>query len=219
MECELLGGNITGAYWFPSDVTAIYPSRTAMSHSYSTSTFAIVPPPTFLDASSAPSANYAYERSKVPGEPLLYMSGATRSGWAIYQTEAILDRLNLPELAFLTVDGTENLLPTEGSKHGYTIIDRDRQPQVIAQFHELFTALKADPLLGSDDEYGIYDDDEIAPALARDYVSSNPCYDTRNVAGDEGQSADYLFVYLRSILAVIENARAEGLWAVHELDF
>jgi hypothetical protein len=38
------------------------------------------------------------------------------------------------------------------------------------------------------------------------------------VAGDEGQSADYLFTYLRSILAVIENAHAEGLWAVHVLE-
>jgi hypothetical protein len=187
-----------------------------MSHSYDTWTFAIVPTPSLPDGSSAPSTSYAYERSKAAGEPLVYMSGTTRSGWAIYQTQAILNRLNLPALAFLTVSGTENLLPTEGDKLGYSIIDSTRQPQVIAQFHEFFARLKADPMLACDDEYGMYDDDEIAPALARDYVSSNPVYD-RNVAGEDGQRADYLFVYLRSILKVIENAHAEGLWAVHKL--
>jgi hypothetical protein len=188
-----------------------------MSHAYSTATFAIVPPPSLPDGLSAPSSSYAYERSKVPGQPMVYTDGLTRSGWALYQTRDILTRLDLPALAFLTVEGTENLLTTERDMHGYSIIDGTRQPEVIAQFRDFFAQLKADPMLASDDEYGIYDDDEISPALARDYVSSSPPFD-RNVAGDEGQSADYLFTYLRSILAVIENAHAEGLWAVHVLE-
>jgi hypothetical protein len=190
-----------------------------MSHSYGTSTFVIVPPISFPEGfPAAQSATYAYERSQVSGEPLVYMRGDTRSGWALYQTGIILKRLDLPALAFLTVDGAENLIPTEGDRHGYTIIDSARQPEVIAQFHAFFAQLKADPMLAEDDFYGTYDDDQIAPALARDYVSSNPAYDPE-VWGEDGQSADYLFTFLRSVLAVIANARAEDLWAVHELNF
>jgi hypothetical protein len=190
-----------------------------MSHTYDTTTFAIVPPASSSEGLPAtPSSTYAYERSQVPGEPLVYTWGATRSGWAIYQTGIILKRLDLPALAFLTVDGAEHPLATEGGQHGYTIIDTARQPEVIAQFHAFFAQLKADPMLAEDDFYGTYDDDEIAPALARDYVSSRPSLDSE-VWGEDGQSADYLFTFLRSILAVIENARAEGLWAVHELSF
>lgn len=191
-----------------------------MSHTYDTSTYAIAPDPGLPDGSSGPPTSiYSYGRIRPEGEALLYTSGATRSGWAIYQTEAILSRLNLPALAFLTDGGTENLLPTEGCKHGYAIIDSARQPEVIAQFHELFARLKENPMLAADDDYGIYDDDQIAPALARDYVSANPCYDYLNVDGEDGQSADYLFVYLRSVLAVIENAKVAGLWAVHRLNY
>lgn len=190
-----------------------------MSHSYGTTTFAIVPPASGArDLPAKPSSTYAYERSKVPGEALVYTWGDTGSGWALYQTEAILKRLDLPALAFLTVDGTEHSLPTEGDKHGYTIIDSARQPEVIAQFHVFFAKLKEDPMLAEDDRYGVYDDDQIAPALARDYVSSSPAYDPQ-AWGEDGQSADYLFTFLRSVLAVIENARKEGLWAVHELSF
>jgi hypothetical protein len=36
--------------------------------------------------------------------------------------------------------------------------------------------------------------------------------------GDEGQSAEYLFVYLRSILEVVKNANASGLVVVHVLE-
>jgi hypothetical protein len=189
-----------------------------MSHTYDTTTFAIRPPTCPSEGLSAmPFTTYAYERSQIPGEPLVYTSGATRSGWAIYQTGFILEKLNLPALAFLTVDGAENLLRTEDGQHGYTIIDSARQPEVIAQFHAFFAQLKAEHMLAEDYE-GRYGYDEILPALARDYVSSQPAYDPQ-VWGEDGQSADYLFTFLRSILAVIENARAEGLWAVHELSF
>lgn len=189
-----------------------------MSHTYDTTTFAVVPPASpSAGLPAEPSTTYAYERSQVPGEPLLYTSGATRSGWAIYQTGVMLEKLNLPALAFLTVDGSEKLLPTEGDRHGYTIIDSARQPEVIAQFHAFFAQLKADHML-AEDYAGMYGYDEILPALGRAYVSAQPAYD-RQVWGEDGQSADYLFTFLRSILAVIENARTEGLWVVHELSF
>ena len=189
-----------------------------MSHTYYTTTFVIVPPASLSESLPAePSTTYAYERSQVPGEPLLYTTGATRSGWAIYQTGYMLEKLNLPALSFLTVDGAENPLPAEGGQHGYTIIDSVRQPAVIAQFHAFFAQLKAEHMLAEDYE-GRYGYDEILPALTRDYVSSQPAYD-RQVWGEDGQSVDYLFTFLRSILAVIENAQAEGLWAVHELNF
>jgi hypothetical protein len=44
-----------------------------------------------------------------------------------------------------------------------------------------------------------------------------PGYD-RCVNGDEGLGADYLFVYLRSLLAVIENGHAEGKTVVYQLE-
>jgi hypothetical protein len=98
-----------------------------MSHTYDTTTFAIRPPTCPSEGLSAmPFTTYAYERSQIPGEPLVYTSGATRSGWAIYQTGFILEKLNLPALAFLTVDGAENLLRTEDGQHGYT--HRQRPP-------------------------------------------------------------------------------------------
>ena len=116
-----------------------------MSPACDTTTFAIVPPASLPDGLPAkPSTTYACERSQVPGEPLRYTTGATRSGWAIYQTGYMLEKLNLPALAFLTVDGAENPLPAEGGQHGYTIIDSDRQPEVIAQFHAFFAQLKAE---------------------------------------------------------------------------
>ena len=62
--------------------------------------------------------------------------------------------------------------------------------------------------------YGV---DEIAEAVARDYVSSRPAFDYRNVRGDEGQGADYFFTWLRSILRVVEVAQARGQAVVHQL--
>lgn len=67
------------------------------------------------------------------------------------------------------------------------------------------------------EEFGIYSDGEVEAALQRDYVCPNPAFDP-HVSGDEGQSADYLFVYLRSILEVMQNANAEGLAVVHVLE-
>ena len=37
------------------------------------------------------------------------------------------------------------------------------------------------------------------------------------VRGDEGQGADYLFTWLRSILRVMELAQADGRAVIHEL--
>ena len=60
------------------------------------------------------------------------------------------------------------------------------------------------------DDAGNIDVDDAAKALARDYVSSKPAYDYGNVRGDEGEGADYLFTWLRSVLRVIEVALSEG---------
>ena len=73
---------------------------------------------------------------------------------------------------------------------------------------------EADAWADTDGMLGV---DEIAEAVARDYVTSMPAYDYRNVRGDDGQSADYYFTWLRSILRVVEVAQARGQAVVHQL--
>jgi len=72
--------------------------------------------------------------------------------------------------------------------------------------------------MDADTDGSMFGVEEAAAALARDYVSSKPAYDYGNVRGDEGQGADYLFTWLRSVLRVIEVAHAEGRSVVHVLE-
>jgi hypothetical protein len=67
------------------------------------------------------------------------------------------------------------------------------------------------------EDYGCLGEGDVEAALNREYVSAQPWFDPE-VKGDEGQSADYLFVYLRSVLTVIQNANLEGLLVVYELE-
>jgi hypothetical protein len=48
-------------------------------------------------------------------------------------------------------------------------------------------------------------------------VSAKPAFD-RQVRGDEGQSADYLLTYLRSMLALLYTAHTQRLAVVHMLE-
>jgi hypothetical protein len=66
------------------------------------------------------------------------------------------------------------------------------------------------------DEAGVFSGRDVEAALARDYVSTNPALD-RQVRGDEGEGADYLFTYLRSVLALLRTAQGQELSVAHAL--
>jgi len=193
-----------------------------MSHSYSTSTYAADAgqlPATLESADQlSPLSNAAFtQRNSIPGR-LVYVSGATRGGWAIYTVKRLLEAVDLPSLGFLSDKG-QYRFETEHGFTAITVLDPASLPAAIADLRRLLDRVRENPMRAMDaDEDGCLDGvDDIATALAREYVSSKPAYDYGNVRGDEGQGADYLFTWLRSVLRVMELAHAEGRAVVHEL--
>ena len=192
-----------------------------MSHSYDTSTYA-------ADASRVPAqlgspedlsalSTAAFLEQRKSPDPLVYVSGTTRGGWAIETSTALIEAVDLPSLGFLGEQG--HRFETE---HGFTVVTVMAPailPGIASDLRQLLERVKDDPILAMRaDRAGCLDGTEdVAAALARDYVSSQPAFDYGNVRGDEGQGADYLFTWLRSILRVIEAARAAGRAVVHEL--
>jgi len=157
----------------------------------------------------------AHERK----DKLHYVSGSTRSGNAIYTVKNILRAIPYPALESLSDTGHRYQFKGEfGQDINVTILDHSSQKQVIADLQQLFLDLKAAPEVVYDaEDFGCLSEGDVEAALERDYVSSRPSTD-RNVLGDEGEGADYLFVYLRSVLTVIQNASAEDLFVVYELE-
>jgi len=192
-----------------------------MSHSYDTSTYAadasLVPErltsPDQLRVLSTPAF---VEQEQSPGT-LVYMFGSTRSGWAIYTSKALVEAVNLPSLRFLSDEG-QHKFETEHGFTAVTIFEPGSLPGVASDLRRLLDLVKQDPILAMDaDAEGMFGVEEVAAALARDYVSPKPAFDYGNVSGDDGQSADYLFTWLRSILRIVEVAQSSGRAVVHEL--
>ncbi|CUI09178.1 hypothetical protein LXA47_21850 [Massilia sp. P8910] len=193
-----------------------------MSHFSETQTFTM--PLTALPAAINSQAEYdafndgASTRAWRRDDQLHYVSGSTRSGYAIYTFGNILASFDLPALVFLTDGGQQYAYEGEYGVHGVEVLDAARQRAVIAQMNELFAALKADPMIVYNaEEYGHLSDNDVEDALARDYVCAAP-YPNAQVRGDDGESADYMFVFLRSVLRVVENALDEGLLVVHSVE-
>jgi len=108
------------------------------------------------------------------------------------------------------------------TEHGFTavtVLAPSALSGVASDLRTLLERVKAEPMLAlhADADGSMYGLDEIAEALARDYVTSKPAFDYGNVRGDEGQGPDYFFTWLRSILRVVEVAQARGQAVVHEL--
>lgn len=164
---------------------------------------------------SSTEGNAAYNRK----DQLHYVSGSTRSGYAIETLNNILKANPLSALEFLTWTGYQYRLKGEFDQDILvTVLDRTRQNQVIAELQQLFADLKANPeIVYEAEDYGCLGEGDVEAALNREYVSAQPWFDPE-VNGGEGQSADYLFVYLRSVLTVIQNANLEGLMVVYELE-
>lgn len=146
--------------------------------------------------------------------------GSTRSGYAIYTLAEILKAKPFPALEFLTDTGHDYSFPGEhGEESLVTVLDRARQEEVIAAFQQLFGDLTAAPeIVYEAENFGHLCDGDVEAALARDYVSASPSLDSA-IYGDEGEGADYMFAYLRSVLKVIQNAHAEGKVAVYQLEY
>jgi hypothetical protein len=193
-----------------------------MSHSYSTSTYAAdagqVPPVIESRRALRPLANIAFAaQEEVPGK-LVYVVGATRGGWAIYTVKALLEAIDLPSLAFLS-DKAQYRFESEDGFTGLTVLDPSSLPAVMSDLRRLLERVREDPMLAmhADQAGCLFGVDDVAKALARDYVSAKPAFDYGNVRGDEGEGADYLFTWLRSVLRVMELAQAEGRAVIHEL--
>jgi hypothetical protein len=193
-----------------------------MSHTYDTSTYIAEGGslPARLDSPDQlrAAANAAFSAQNASPDKLVYVTGATRSGWAVYTAKALVEAVDLPLLGFLSDQG-QHKFETE---HGYTcvsILDGADLPKVAADIKKLLELVRGNPMLAMDADNGgnFIDIDHVAKALARDYVSSKPAYDYGNVQGDDGQSADYFFTWLRSILRVVEGAISEGRAVIHVL--
>jgi hypothetical protein len=193
-----------------------------MSHSYGTSTYtadaSLVPARVESPGDLRPLATAAFLEQEKSPHPLVYVSGATRSGWAVYTSKALLEAVDLPSLAFLG-DAGQHQLETEDGSTCVTVLEPSRLSSVASDLRRLLELVKATPMLAmdADTDGSLFGVEDVAQALARDYVCSRPAYDYTNVRGDEGQGADYLFTWLRSILRVIEVALTRGHAVVHEL--
>lgn len=193
-----------------------------MSHAYGTRTFTVSShevPSSFssledFDAFKQKAGGIAHERT----DGFHYLAGSTRSGWAIYTTQNLLQSApNAPALQFLVESGHTYRFESEYGFTAVSVLDSTAVDAAAEALDGLLSALRADPLRVYDaDEGGVFSDGDVEAALARDYVSVRPTFD-RQVRGDEGESADYLFTYLRSILAVLHAAQREGLSVVHSL--
>jgi hypothetical protein len=165
----------------------------------------------------SPLATAAFLEQQKSPDPLVYVSGTTRSGWAVYTSKALIEAVALPSLGFLS-DSGEHRFETENGFTAVTVLAPTALSGVAADLRLLLERVKVEPMLALDaDADGMFGVDEVAEAVARDYVTSRPAFDYLNVRGDEGQGADYYFTWLRSILRVVEVALARGQAVVHEL--
>jgi hypothetical protein len=192
-----------------------------MSHSYNTSTYTAEASqvPARLDSPDQLRAlvNAAFLEQKKSPDKLIYVSGATRSGWGIYTVKALLEAVDLPSLGFLS-DRGQHKFETEYGFTAVTVLDPSSLSSVASDLKHLLELVRENPRLAMDaDSNGDTGVEDVATALSRDYVSSNPAYDYGNVRGDEGEGADYLFTWLRSVLRVVEVALSEGRAVIHEL--
>ena len=193
-----------------------------MSHAYDTRTFTAEPralPPSWAsleeyEAFARDAGGIAHARS----DGLHHLWGSTRSGWAIYLTRNLLrSDPDAAALRFLTDSGHTYTFESEYGFTAVSVLDSAAVDAAAEQLDRLLSSLRADPVRVYDaDEAGMFSDGDVEAALAREYVSASPAYD-REVRGDEGEGADYLCTYLRSVLALLRTARGQGLSVVHAL--
>ena len=164
-------------------------------------------------------ATAAFLAQNASPDQLIYMHGATRSGWAIYTVKNLLEAVDLPSLGFLSDQG-QHMFETEHGFTAVTVLAPSSLSSVAADLKRLLELVRENPMLAmhADTNSTMFSVEDVAQATARDYVSSNPTYDYGNVRGDEGQGPDYFFTWLRSVLRVVEVALSEGRAVIHVLE-
>lgn len=164
-------------------------------------------------------ADSFFIQSKQPIETLNFAQGSTRNGWAIYTVAEVLESMVFPALEFLTDSGYQQVFDEDHCLTKVMVFRGEAQKQAILEMHQFFAALREQPELLTLAADGIGSDDEFLEALQKDYVSRRPWRD-KNVkyTGEDGSNEDYLFVYLRSILAVLENADRQSLTSIYILE-
>ena len=80
------------------------------------------------------------EQEKSPGR-LIYVSGDTRSGWALYTVQALIESVDLPSLIFLTDHG-QHKFETEYGYTAVTILDPSSLSSVAADLKRLLELVR-----------------------------------------------------------------------------
>jgi hypothetical protein len=154
--------------------------------------------------------------ARVRSGGLHYLHGSTRTGWALLTAwNAAKAGSGNEVLSFLSCKGRTADFDDEHSNTAVSVLSPAEVKDAAGRLQALLVALRANPAAVYDaDDAGVFYGDEVEKALARDYVSAKPRFD-KQVSGDDGQSADYLLTFMRSTLAVLNSAAAEGLAVAH----
>jgi hypothetical protein len=193
-----------------------------MSHAYGTRTFTVPSgevPSSFSSLENFETfARAADSGARARSDGFHHLWGSTRNGWAIYLMRNLLRSYpDAPSLQFLSDKGQTYNFETEHELTAVSVLDSAAVDAAAEQLDRLLSTLRADPVRIYDaDEGGVFSDGDVETALARDYVSAKPAFDNQ-VRGDEGEGADYLLTYLRSVLALLRSAQEQRLAVVHAL--
>jgi len=191
-----------------------------MSIEYVSETFSV--PANRIPAKFGSAQDFAAFATDAKGEArgrpgaLHYLHGSTRGGWALLTAwNAAKAAPGNEVLSFLSGKGRTVDFDDECSNTAVSVLSPVEVKDAAGRLQSLLVALRANPAAVYDaDDAGVFYGDDVEKALARDYVTPDPRFDTR-VSGDDGQSADYLLTFLRSTLAVLNSAAAEGLAVAH----
>lgn len=191
-----------------------------MSIEYVSETFSV--PDNRIPAKFGSKEDFAAFATDATGEArarpggLHYLHGSTRGGWALLTAWNAAKAASGNEvLSFLSCKGRTVDFDDERSNTAVSVLSPAEVKDAAGRLKALLVALRANPAAVYDADYaGVFYGDDVEKALARDYVTANPRFDTQ-VRGDEGESADYLLTFLRSTLAVLNSAAGEGLAVAH----
>ena len=200
--------------------TSLCRDREPMSIEYLSETFSV--PDDRIPATFGSKEEFATFATHAKGEArqrpggLHYLHGSTRSGWALLTAWNAAKAVSGNEvLSFLSGKGRTADFDDEHGNTAVSILSPSEVKDAAGRLQALLVALRVNPAAVYDaDHAGVFYGDDVEKALARDYVSAKPRFDTQ-VRGDEGESADYLFTFLRSMLAVLNSAAAQELAVAH----
>lgn len=134
------------------------------------------------------------------------LCGASSSGWFDRVLENVIKECGAGQLAFLTDNEDEApfVWPDEDWRYRYTILDAARMGAVMNDLRALID-WSTDHTEQVGELIDWYSPAEVAAAVQHTDITWALCTRT-----EEGIGPDYLFVFLRSFLALLERAHAAG---------